>query len=220
MIVTIADVLDLTEIREISRKIEDADFVDGASTAGARARRVKKNEQLATGETDVRPVVLQALLRHGEFKRAALPKKVRTPLISRYNAGMEYGLHVDNALMGSGQLERADVSVTVFLTGPDAYEGGELEIQSPFGPQSVKLPAGAAVLYPSSCLHRVCPVLSGERLAAVTWAQSLVRDAAKREILYELDSVRSYLHQHAPDSREANLADKNYSNLLRMWAET
>ena len=220
MIVTIADVLDLTELRRIREMLETAAFTDGSTTAGKRARRVKNNEQLAPGQSEARHLIEEALTRHKEFLRAALPKKIRRPLISRYKAGMDYGLHVDNALMGSDRDTRTDISVTVFLSGPDSYEGGELEIESPFGPQVAKLPAGAAIIYPSSCLHRVCPVEAGERLAAVTWVQSVVRDPAKREMLYELDGVRSYMHHSAPNARETDLADKTYSNLLRMWAET
>jgi PKHD-type hydroxylase len=220
MIVTIPDMLDLTELRQICQKIAEANFDDCRKTAGKRAKLVKKNEQLGADQTKLKEEIKKALLRHPEFKRVALPKKVRTPLISRYKSGMEYGLHVDNALMGSDRDTRTDISVTLFLNGPDSYEGGELEIESPFGLQLVKLPAGAAVVYPSSCLHRVCPVEKGERMVAVTWVQSLVRDPAKREILYELDQVRSYLHDHASNCRETNLADKNYSNLLRMWAES
>lgn len=219
MIVTIPDMLDLTELRQIHKKIAEASFDDGRKTAGNRARLVKKNEQLGTDQTKLKEEIKKALFRHPEFMKAALPKKVRTPLISRYKAGMEYGLHVDNALMGTDRDTRSDISVTLFLSSPDSYEGGELEIESPFGLQLVKLLAGAAVLYPSSCLHRVCPVQEGERLVAVTWVQSLVRDPAKREILYELNQVRSYLHNHASQHRETNLADKNYSNLLRMWTE-
>lgn len=220
MIVTIADVLDLTELREIRGQLDRAAFGDGAVTAGERAKRVKKNLQLRPGETDVRTRVKKALMRHPEFKKAVLPKNVRPPLINRYETGMEYGFHVDNAIMGDKRDCRSDVSVTLFLNGPEAYEGGTLEIETPLGVQQVKLPAGAAVLYPSSFRHRVSRVESGQRLAAVTWAQSLVRDPAQREILYELDRIRTYLHQAAPDGEEADIAERTYSNLLRMWAET
>ena len=219
MIVCIPDVLDLTELREIRTVLDAQDFQDGKRTAGKRAKRVKHNEQLAPGESPARKMVLNALRRHPEFQRAAIPKTIRPPLISRYRPGMQYGLHVDDALMGPNRSERTDLSATVFLNNVDDYDGGELEIQSPFGRQEVKLPAGAAVVYPSSTLHRVLPVTRGERLVAVTWVHSLVRDAAQREILYDLQRVRELLCRVAPDEDETDLAFKSHSNLLRMWSE-
>lgn len=219
MIITIGDVLDITELREIRSTADAADYRDGRSTAGYRAKAVKSNEQLAPGQTDLRQKVREALMRNAEFKRAVLPRKMRPPIISRYRPGMEYGTHVDDALMGSNGECRTDVSVTLFLSDPGDYEGGELSIETPYGQEEVKLPAGAAVVYPSSCLHRVCPVREGERLAAVTWVQSQIRDPQKREMLYELDQVRSYLHKSAKGARETDLAFKTYSNLLRLWSE-
>ena len=219
MLLTIGDVLDLTELREIRREAEAAAFRDGRMTAGYRAKAVKKNEQVAPGQGEIGDKVRKALQRNPEFKRAAFPRKVRLPIISRYQPGMEYGTHVDDALMGPASDCRSDISVTVFLSDPGDYEGGELEIENAFGPQQVKLPAGAAVLYPSSSLHRVRPVETGERLAAVTWVQSQVRDPQKRELLYELGQVRSYLHKEAKEAHATDLAFKTYANLLRLWAE-
>ncbi len=132
---------------------------------------------------------------------------------------MAYGPHVDDALMGRSEKMRTDLAVTVFLTDPTAYEGGELIIDSPFGQQEVKLPAGAAVVYPAGTLHRVREVSRGERLAAVTWVQSYVRDGLKREILNDMDRIRRAMAAASPASPETDLAFKTYSNLLRLWSE-
>jgi PKHD-type hydroxylase len=116
-------------------------------------------------------------------------------------------------------LYRSDVSITVFLSDPAGYDGGELVINTPFGEQQVKLPAGDAVMYPSSSLHRVAEVTRGERFVAVTWLQSLVRDPARRELLHELNSVREHMLASAPESEDAKLVNKSYVNLVRMWGD-
>jgi PKHD-type hydroxylase len=222
MIHCIPDIFDLTELRQLRAALAGGSFVDGRRTAGKRARRVKQNEQLQ-GDSDaakaMRAQVLKALERNPTFRQVALPRKIRPPLFSRYGPGMSYGRHVDDALMGPDRADRTDLSVTVFLSPPDGYEGGALEIETPFGPQSVKLPAGAAVVYPASSLHAVSPVVAGERLAAVTWVQSLVRDPARREILYDLAQIRDELHRTASESEATERAFKTYANLLRIWAE-
>ena len=133
---------------------------------------------------------------------------------------MAYGAHVDDPLMGhSGQRFRTDVSMTIFLRDPQSYQGGELVIGTTFGQQKVKLAAGSAVIYPSSSLHHVAPVSKGERLVALAWIQSYVRDPARRELLYELDQVREHLLKNAPEQEHTGLADKSYANLLRMWGD-
>lgn len=195
-------------------------FADGKTTAGYRAKRVKHNEQLSNADPALKQLIIEGLTRHPEFKRAAFAKSIRPPLFSRYQSEMTYGWHVDNALMGSPRQSRSDISVTVFLNGPDEYQGGELEIRSDLGAQEVKLPAGAAVLYPSNSVHRVAPVTEGERLVAVTWIESLVRDPVKREILYDLGRVSSFLDKSAPGAPETEQAQKSYANLLRLWVET
>ncbi len=168
---------------------------------------------------EIKATVLAALKRNKTFRRVALPRTIRPPLISRYRAGMNYGPHVDDALMGSGVMERSDISVTVFLSDPGAYQGGELVMNSPFGEREIKLPAGHAVVYPSSTLHRVAPVTRGERLAAVTWVRSQVRDPARREILYDICRMRETLANFDPEGEAADLAFKTHANLLRMWSE-
>jgi PKHD-type hydroxylase len=140
-------------------------------------------------------------------------------LISRYRPGMSYGLHVDEPLMGKDRSDRTDLALTLFLSDPLSYQGGELLVHSPWGIQKVKLPAGAAVIYPGSTLHRVMPVTSGERLAAVTFIESLLRNPVHRELMADLDAIRRHLHEKDPDSEATHLAFKTFANLMRLWAE-
>lgn len=224
MITCISDVLTAEEVKKLREEAALLPFVPGAETAGGRARRVKNNEQVSQKAEERRAlhdIVIGALMRNKEFTRAALPKRVRPPLISRYRQGMAYGKHVDNALMGPklGR-ERSDVSITVFISDVDEYDGGELVIHGAFGTQEVKLPSGCAVVYPSSSLHEVAEVTRGERLVAVTWAQSYVRDDRQREILAHLAQVKDKMNVIAPDAIETDLVHHTHANLLRMWAET
>ncbi len=221
MLLCLTAVLTQDEILSIRGALANAEFVDGKATAGFRARRVKENEQLRKGDEprEVDNLVLEALRRHGPFAAAAIPNRIHAPLFSRYRPGMRYGAHTDDALMNKRNPLRADVALTVFLSEPLDYDGGELVIQTNFGPQEVKLPAGDAVIYPASSVHHVAEVTRGERLAAVTWVQSHVRDPARREVLHDLLAVRKLLARQMADAPETDLAFKTYSNLLRMWAE-
>jgi PKHD-type hydroxylase len=224
MISCISDVLTLEEIKKLREEAALLPFVPGAETAGGRARRVKNNEQVsqkAEERRELHKIVIAALMRNKDFNRAAMPKRIRPPLISRYRQGMAYGQHVDNALMGPKEArERSDVSVTVFISDINEYDGGELIIHGSFGMQEVKLPSGSVVVYPSSSLHEVAEVTRGERLVAVTWVQSYVRDDRQREILASLSEVKDKLNAIAPDANETDLAHHVHANLLRMWAET
>jgi PKHD-type hydroxylase len=224
MIVCIPDVLTADEVKKLRTEAALLPFVPGTETAGGRARRVKNNEQISQKAEErkvLHEIVIAALMRNKEFNRAALPKRVRPPLISRYRQGMAYGKHVDNALMGPKiARERSDISITVFISDVDEYDGGELVIYGAFGIQEVKLPSGSVVAYPSSSLHEVAEVTRGERLVAVTWAQSYVRDERQREILAHLAQVKDKLNDAMPDAIETDLAQHSYTNLLRMWAET
>lgn len=223
MITCIGDALSPEEVKKLRDEAALLPFVPGAETAGGRARRVKNNEQVSQKAEErkvLHEIVVAALLRNKEFHRAALPKRVRPPLISRYRQGMAYGKHVDNALMGPKTArERSDVSITVFISDLDEYDGGELVIHGAFGMQEVKLPSGSVVVYPSSSLHEVAEVTRGERLVAVTWAQSYVRDERQREILAHLAQVKDKMNAMAPDAIETDLVHHTYTNLLRMWAE-
>jgi PKHD-type hydroxylase len=224
MLMCIADVLNVDEITSIVAQLDSANFVDGKLTAGWHARLVKHNMQahedgsaLLSG---LQELIQGAIERHPLFQIAAYPKVVRPPLLSRYEAGMSYGTHVDNALMGRGtNLIRSDISLTLFLSDPDSYDGGELVIESSQGEQVFKLPAGAMIMYPSSYLHRVETVTRGVRLAAVLWVQSLVRDGGDREILFDLDTVRQAIFEKQGKTPEFDLISKSHANLLRKWAD-
>lgn len=235
MILCIADVLSADEVKALATQLAGATFEDGKLTAGWHAKLVKNNQQLSKDSagkaTSLQSFVVSALKRHPLFQMAARPKIVRPPILSRYEPGMAYGTHVDNAVMpvgvsSDGQVDgqaqshmRADISLTLFLSDPTAYIGGELVIESTQGEQSFKLPAGAMVLYPSSTLHRVEPVTQGTRLAAVTWVQSMVKDDAKRELLFDLDTARQLIFEKYGKTAEFDLIAKSQSNLLRSWVE-
>ena len=222
MLACIPDVLSPSEVKHVRDWMNAADFIDGKKTAGFRAKRVKKNEQIGRNlpeREEIDAIILNGLKNNVEFNSIVMPRKIQNPLLSRYKEGMEYGLHVDDALMGGSGQFRTDVSVTVFLTQPYDYEGGELEIHSPFGIDGHKAPAGCAIVYPSSTLHRVTPVTRGERLAAVTWVQSKIRDNSQREILRDLDFIRRKLSSLDKDAEETDLAFKVYANLMRAWAD-
>jgi len=218
----IGNVVDAATVARLRAALAEAEFVDGKSTAGFRARRVKNNEQLGRDHPDrgaLDRLVVEALERNAEVRRAAWPRTIMRPMFSRYRPGMNYGRHVDDALMGAQPKLRTDLSVTLFLSEPGEYDGGELLLVTPFGEQSIKLPAGAAVIYPSILLHEVRPVTRGERLVVVTWIQSYIREAWQRETLHDLERIRNKLAAIAGDSPEADLAFKTLSNLLRMWSQ-
>ena len=223
MLVTIPDVLSKDEIRIINELMTAAEFHDGTVSAGSEARRVKKNEEMNLSEQDTQRlnnVVMGKLVQNPTYIAAAFASRIAAPYYAKYTAGMYYGNHVDDPVMGPPhQRYRADISVTIFLNEPEEYDGGELVIQTPFGEQQVKLPAGSAVMYPSGSTHRVAEVIQGERLVAVTWLQSTVRDPARREVLYKLAQVRDSLIASAPDSEELEKLSYSYINLLRMWTE-
>ena len=223
MLLRIPSVLDRDEVAVVQRLLAGASFVDGKLSAGAVARRVKNNLEMDRRSRELEQLnnlVMGKLVQHPAYRSGALPLRVAAPYYARYIPGMNYGDHVDDPIMGSdGALYRSDLSITVFLNEPAAYDGGELVVNTPFGEQLVKLPAGDAVMYPSSSLHRVAEVTRGERLVAVTWLQSLVRDPARRELLHELNSVRERLLAQAPQSEDAKLINKSYVNLVRMWGD-
>lgn len=221
MIVRIPDLLNSDELEYLNRQLKQAKFVDGKLTAGWHAKLVKQNQQLANAgpATDLKRIIQAAIGRNSLFQAIARPKMVHSILFSRYQAGMEYGRHVDNALMGGNHFWRSDISFTVFLNAPESYEGGELIIESADSEASHKLAAGSAIAYPSTTLHRVSPVTSGERLVSVGWVQSLIRDADKREILFDLDTVKRSLFAQDGKSDEFDLVSKSVANLLRRWVE-
>lgn len=221
MIVRISDLLNPEELEHLRRYLAAAEFIDGKLTAGWHAKLVKQNQQLAkAGRTDeLKQIIQKALKRNALFQAIAFPKFVHSILFSRYQAGMSYGRHVDNALMGGNHFRRSDLSFTVFLNAPDAYKGGELVIEGADSEKAFKSEAGSAIVYPSTTLHRVEPVIEGERLVAVGWVQSLIRDTDQRELLFDLEVVKRSLFAKDGKSNEFDLVSKSIANLLRKWAE-
>lgn len=215
-------ILTSEELAKVLHYLQAAEFVDGKLTAGIYAQAVKNNQQLSDDTPlaeSVQTIIYQAIERNALFQAAVRPKTIRSALVSRYTTGMEYGCHTDNAIMGETQPMRSDVSLTLFLSAPDTYEGGELSIDTSLGEQNFKLAAGSMIVYPSTALHQVKTVTSGVRLAAVTWVQSLIRSAAEREILFDLDTARRSIHAQYGRTVEFDLLSKTHANLLRKWVE-
>lgn len=226
MMVKIAGVLDGTGVRRVREIIDAGPWVDGNETSGHQSRLAKRNQQLKQGCEEAAKagrIVLDVLGQVPEFVAAALPLKVFPPLFNRYEGGEAFGAHVDNsirALAGSEFRIRSDLSCTLFLEPPEAYEGGELVVEDLFGEHSVKLAAGDMVLYPASSVHRVTPVTRGARTACFFWLQSMVRDDGERELLYRLDrSIRTLgVDRGATDPVVVDLTS-HYHNLMRRWAD-
>ncbi len=222
MFTRLTNVLTPAELERLQTMLASTSFADGAATAGHAARRVKNNLQVPAAQTDMDPgrvLIGEALLRHEDFRNLAMPLRIMPPLFSRYEPGMSYGEHTDNAIMGRDPPVRTDIAVTVFLSAPESYVGGELMIGVDGEPRPVKLPAGSGVIYDATSLHRVEPVTQGVRLASVTWVQSVVRDAAQRELLADLSASLRFMRATAPAARETLLLAKTRANLMRMWSE-
>lgn len=228
MLVTIDQLLNQQQLNSVARLLTSSSFVDGKLTAGYSAKAVKNNLELNAQDSvndQLNNIVMNALVRHPTFKHAAWPKKIAAPFYAKYEKGMAYGTHVDDPVMGhDGELYRSDISVTVFLSRPEDYEGGELTLlnqygEHQYGEQAIKLNAGCAVIYPSSSKHFVAPVTKGTRYVAVTWVQSAIRDPAQREILFELNNVRNaVLKDQLTDTSKQELT-ASFNNLVRMWAD-
>ena len=223
MLLRLREVLRNDELGLVREWLADANFVDGRLSAGAVAQRVKNNEELDARAAELERLnnlVMNRLVAHPVYRGGALPLHVASPYYARYQPGMAYGNHLDDPIMGADGLRyRSDIAITIFLNAPEDYGGGELVIQTAFGSQPVKLAAGEGVLYPAGSIHQVNPVTRGERLVAVTWVQSLVRDPARRELLYDLGQAREKLLQSAPDAAETAQVNTAYLNLIRMWSE-
>jgi PKHD-type hydroxylase len=210
---------------ELQASLLTSEWSQGVATSGQQATQRKQNRQLTAGSATgdrLGPSVSAALEQHPLFVSAALPHHVLPPLFNCYEGGGHYGNHVDSAIHRDGSRRtraRTDVSVTVFLSQPDEYEGGELIIEDTYGSHEVKLPAGDAILYPSTSLHRVEPVTRGRRLAAVTWVQSMIRDDWQRAMLFNLDMTILRLRQKLGDSEDVVALTSHYHNLLRQWAD-
>jgi PKHD-type hydroxylase len=218
MQIAIANVLSRGELDTVRAALAQARFVDGRETAGFAAKLVKNNRQAAADRRidTVRALVAQRIRENEVFRLAVRPKALTPLMFSRYDTDMHYGSHVDDALMHG---MRTDVSFTLFLSETASYDGGELVIESAAGEESVKLDPGSLVAYPSTTLHHVSAVTRGARLAAVGWARSFIRDAARRELLFELDTARRALFAREGKTAEYDLIAKSAANLMRMWME-
>jgi len=220
-LVLIPELLTAAELITIDALIAGAGFVDGKLTASLAAKDVKNNLQIESGNAnlaEIQKIITNALSQSPLFNIAALPKTVYPFLVSKYSAGKYYGWHVDSPVMGNPPI-RTDLAMTIFLSDPASYEGGELSIQSGTGITNFKPAKGDAVLYPCQYLHCVNEIKSGERVAAVTWIQSNVKEPGQRQILFELNQVHSALFQQAPNAPATNLLLQTHSNLFRMWAD-
>ena len=224
MIISIPNVLTGEQVSHARRLLDEAAWVDGRATAGRQSARTKHNLQLEEADPLARQLgeqIVASLQRNPLFISAALPLRVFPPLFNRYEGGQSFGNHVDNAIRQSisGMRIRTDLSATLFLSGPDEYDGGELMIEDTFGVHSVKLPAGHMVLYPASSLHHVRPVVRGARVASFFWLQSMVRDDGQRTLLFDLDAAIQRLSADVPDHPSTVQLTSVYHNLLRRWAE-
>lgn len=226
MLLVIPEVLSRDEALALREQILAAEWIDGNATSGKGSAGAKRNRQLPeTGAATqaAQDIVSKALMANGQFLSAALPHTVFPPLFNRYGEGERFGTHVDNAIRfhgPTGARIRTDLSATLFLSDPENYDGGELEIETSFGPVSHKLPAGHMLLYPSTSLHRVSEVTRGERVSCFFWLQSLVSDHAAREMLYDLDqSVQALSAERGGQDREVLRLTALYHNLVRRWSQ-
>ncbi|MGZ3298685.1 MAG: Fe2+-dependent dioxygenase [Asticcacaulis sp.] len=225
MMLHLANVLTPDELNRVRQTIDAGPWTDGAATAGAQAARVKQNRQLrrdSPQSLQMGALVQAALQRHPLFVPAALPAHILPPRFNAYGVGDRFGEHVDGAIHpdpSTGRDLRADVSVTLFLSDPDDYEGGELVIEDTYGAHEARLAAGDAILYPATSLHRVELVTRGRRVASFLWVQSLVRDAQRRRMLFDLDMTIIALRNRIGDESEVVALTSHYHNLLRQWAE-
>lgn len=225
MLIRIPNVLTAEQVAACRRRLDSANWIDGAVTAGHQSRLAKNNMQLAENDAaavEIGDMIVGSLEQTPLFVSAALPNKIFPPLFNRYSGGQNFGTHVDNSIRqvaGTANRIRTDLSATLFFSEPDEYEGGELVIEDTYGVQRVKLPAGDMILYPASSLHRVTTVTAGVRTASFFWIQSLVRDDGERTLLFDLDSAVQDLSGTAEASAAAIKLTGVYHNLLRRWAD-
>lgn len=225
MLIQIPDVLSQEEVVQFRKELDNTDWVDGKVTAGYQSARVKDNMQLPESNPVALSLgrrIIQALQNNPLFISAALPAKIFPPLFNRYNGGHSFGNHVDNSIRripATGEQIRTDLSVTLFLSSPEEYDGGELIIDDTYGAHSVKLAAGHMVLYPSTSLHRVLPVTRGSRVSSFFWLQSLIRHDAHRNLLLNLDVAIQKIGRDMEQHPSLVELTSVYHNLLREWSE-
>lgn len=224
MILEIPEVLNADELGQVRTRVESAEWVDGRITAGHQGARVKDNQQIPAGHPaahEAGTTILRALGRNPLFIASALPHRILPPMFNRYAGGQQFGTHVDGSIrqLPDGTRLRTDLSCTLFLAGPEEYDGGELVIEDTYGAKSVKLPAGSMILYPSTSLHHVAPVTRGARLCSFFWLQSLVRDNHHRAMLFDMDIAIQRLGAEQPGHPSVVQLTGVYHNLIRTWSE-
>lgn len=224
MLLHIPGVFTKDEVATLRTRLDAGPWADGNVTSGHQSATAKVNRQLPEDSAEAREVgalVLQALQANPMFVSAALPHTIFPPLFNAYQGGERFDVHVDNAIRQRGSVRiRSDLSATLFLSEPEDYDGGELIVEEMYGPQSVKLPAGDLVLYPSKSLHRVTPVTRGARVSSFFWIQSLIRDDADRETLFRLDvAIQRVSAEKGPKDAAVLELTAVYHNLMRRWAE-
>lgn len=225
MMLHIPNVLTPDQVARCRRMFERAQWVDGRVTAGAQTSAVKRNLQIPDDDPEALEcgqMIVAALHRNGLFMSAVLPHRVLPPMFNRYDEGMTFGSHVDNAIRRvrtTGETLRTDVSTTLFLSNPEDYDGGELVAEDTYGAHAVKLPAGDAIIYPATSLHHVTPVTRGARISSFFWTQSLIRSDGRRSLLFDMDMAIMRLNQDHPGHPSAVQLTGVYHNLLREWSE-
>jgi PKHD-type hydroxylase len=225
MLLRVPNVLMPDDLAKCRERLAQAAWGDGRVTAGHQSVKVKENLQLQQDCTEARELgalVIAALERNPLFVSAALPKQIFPPLFNRYDPGMNFGAHVDNAIRqipGTPRRLRTDISATLFISAPEDYDGGELIVEDTYGTHNVKLQAGDMILYPATSLHRVAPVTRGSRVAAFFWIQSMVKDDGERTLLFNLDRAIVQLGQSAPEQPALVQLTAIYHNLIRKWGE-
>ena len=224
MLLHVENVLTPDQVARCRETLQTQAWVDGRVTAGEQSALAKRNLQVpedAPAARELGEMILSVLGANETFVSAALPLRVFPPLFNRYDAGMRFEAHVDNAIRFAGPVRfRTDVSATLFLTDPEDYDGGELIVEDAYGEHAVKLPAGDMILYPATSLHRVAPITRGSRWAAFFWAQSMVRADAQRSLLYDLDNAIQAMTVKVGQGDAAVVSlTRTYNNLLRMWAD-
>ena len=217
-------VLTTSQVTTFRQQLAETDWIDGRVTAGEQSAQAKNNLQVPGDSPTARHLgeeILSALGRNQDFVAAALPLRVFPPLFNRYDAGMAFASHVDNAIRFAGPVRfRTDLSATLFLSDPQDYEGGELIIDDTYGEHAVKLAAGDMILYPATSLHRVSEVTRGSRWAAFFWVQSMVKDDAQRALLLSLDTaIRDLTLKLGPTDASLISLTGTYHNLIRQWGE-
>lgn len=224
MFLHVQGLLNKEQFQRASQIIEKAKYVEGKKSAGPSAQFVKNNLHIDAQKTEsykeLQKIILDALWNNEAVNAVSMPAQMTPPIFNRHEPGMYYGFHTDNPIMGNDPMVRSDIAISVFLSEPDSYEGGELFVKTDVGDAQLKLPIGDALVYPANSLHKVDQVSSGVRVAAVVWVQSMIRDPAHRKILFEMNKACEIIAKKHPGSEEEGLLLKVYGNLIRMWLES